>query len=130
MLKDTVDSCFDLSSQHLSGFTEETEMILIQNCHCFGRDLNKDPSEYKSKRYIYPMITRSLGFAGILTFFIRRRTERLSRIDQFCDRSSRIAMFENKVCYLCSSEKVFKVQSLCIRHFDVTALQVTCHLRL
>jgi len=75
MLKDTVDSRFDLSSQHLSGLTDETEMILLQNCHCFGRDLNKDPSEYQSKLYIYPMITRSFGFSGILSLSVEELTD-------------------------------------------------------
>jgi len=130
MLKVTVDSCFDLSYQHLSGLNDETKMTLLQNCHCFGQDLNKDSSEYQLKLCIYPMITRTLGIAGILTFFMRRRTDRLSRVDEFCGRSLRIAMFENKYCHLCSSENVFKVRSLCTRYFDVTALQVTCHLRL
>jgi len=39
-------------------------------------------------------------------------------------------MSENKGCYHCSGENVFKLRSFCIRHFDVNAVQVTCHLRL
>ena len=37
---------------------------------------------------------------------------------------------ENKGRYFCISENVFKARNLCIRHFDVNAVQATCHLRL
>jgi hypothetical protein len=76
MPKDTVDGYFELSSQYLSVLTDEPERSLSQKCQCFGHDLNKVTSEYHSKLYTAPMITKSLGFARNLTFVFRRGTAR------------------------------------------------------